>query len=100
MLQLSDGRSTALITGNLPQAAQDELAAVQGGRLRADLLVGPPTAAPSAELLAAVRPALVASPARRSPAGLGGIEAATAVTGRDGDLVYEALPGGFANPVG
>jgi competence protein ComEC len=66
VLQLSDGRSTALITGNLAQAVQDELAGVQTSQLRCDLLVGPTTTAPSAALLAAARPALVAVPATRS----------------------------------
>ncbi len=41
VLQLTDGRSTALVTGNLAQASQDELAGVAGSWLRADLLVGP-----------------------------------------------------------
>jgi competence protein ComEC len=96
-LQLAGGHSSALIAGDLPQAAQDELAGVQGSRLHADLLVGPTTTAPSADLVAAVRPALVAVPARRIPPGLGAISAQPAVTGRDGDLVYDALPaGGFA----
>ncbi|MDQ6856621.1 MAG: ComEC/Rec2 family competence protein [Candidatus Dormibacteraeota bacterium] len=101
VLQLGDARSTALITGNLTQSAQDELTGVQGSRLRADLLVGPVTTAPSAALVAAVQPALVAVPARRSPPGLGSISAQFAVTGRDGDLVYDALPtGGYADPTG
>jgi competence protein ComEC len=101
VLQLSDARSTALITGNIAQAAQDELAGTQGSRLRADLLVGPTTTAPSADLVAVVQPVLVAAPARRSPPGLGTISAKPAVTGRDGDLVYEAVPaGGYASPAG
>ena len=100
VLQLGDARSTALVTGNLAQAAQDEVAGVQGSRLRADLLVGPTTTAPSAALVAAVQPLLVAVPARRSPPGLGSIGVQPAVTGRDGDLVYDALPsGGYMNPV-
>ncbi|HSP64913.1 MAG TPA: ComEC/Rec2 family competence protein [Candidatus Deferrimicrobium sp.] len=101
VLQVRDGHSTALITGNLPQAAQDELAGVQASRLRADLLVAPTTTAPSMGLAAAVEPALVAVPARRSPPGLGRLGAAVALTGRDGDLVYDALPGGgYADPQG
>jgi hypothetical protein len=101
VLQLSDAHSTALITGNLPQAAQDELAGMQTSGLHADLLVAPTTTSPSADLAAAVRPALVAVPARRSPPGLTAIDAPLAVTGRDGDLVYDALPGGgYANPLG
>jgi DNA uptake protein ComE-like DNA-binding protein len=101
LLQLSDGRSTALVTGNLAQAAQDEVAAVQRSGLRADLLVAPTTTAPSAALVAAARPALVAAPAKRSPPGLGALGLEVAITGRDSDLEYDALPdGGFANPIG
>jgi competence protein ComEC len=100
-LQVSAGRSTAVITANLPQAAQDELAAVQTSGLRADLLVTPTTTAPSAALLAAVRPALLAVPARRSPPGLGAVGLPTAITGTDSDLEYDALAaGGFADPAG
>ena len=101
VLQLTDAHSTALITGNLPPAAQDELAGTETSRLHADLLVAPTTTSPSADLAAAVRPSLVAVPARRSPPGLASIDAPLAVTGRDGDLVYDALTGGgYANPLG
>ena len=101
VLQVSDGRSTALITGNLPQATQDELAGVERSQLRADLLVGPTTTAPSSALLAAARPTLVAVPARRTPPGLGGTGLAIAVTGRDSDLLYDALSsGGFTTATG
>ncbi len=100
VLQLVDGPSSALITGNLAQSAQDEVAAVQGSRLRAQLLVGPTTTAPSAALLAAVGPDLLAVPANRTPPGLGAIPD-LAVTGRDSDLEYDALSsGGFASPTG
>jgi beta-lactamase superfamily II metal-dependent hydrolase len=99
VVQLTDGRSTALITGVLPPATQDELAAVERSQLRADLLVGPTTTSPSAALLAVVRPALVAVPARRAPPGLGGIGLEVSVTGHDHDLEYDALgSGGFASP--
>jgi beta-lactamase superfamily II metal-dependent hydrolase len=101
VLQVTDGRSTALITGNLAQASQDELAGVDGSRLRADLLVGPTTTAPSADLLAAVLPAHVAVPAKRTPPGLGGLGLEVTVTGRDSDIAYSALPaGGFVNDTG
>ncbi|MGH7722085.1 MAG: ComEC/Rec2 family competence protein [Candidatus Dormibacteria bacterium] len=100
VLQVTDGRSTALITGNLAQAAQDELAGVATAGLRSDLLVGPSTTAPSAALLAAARPALLAVPARRTPPGLGATGLEVAVTGRDSDLEYDALAiGGFASPI-
>jgi hypothetical protein len=89
------------VTANLAQAAQDELAAMETSRLRADLLIGPSTTAPSAALIAAVRPTLVAAPARRGPPGLAAIMAQVAVTGHDGDLVYDAAPaGGFVSPLG
>ncbi len=94
VLQVSDGHSSALVTANLPQAGQDELAGVQGRRLRSDLLVGPTTTAPAAALLDVTRPALVAVPAKRIPPGLAAIDLPVAVTGRDGDIVYQAQPGG------
>jgi beta-lactamase superfamily II metal-dependent hydrolase len=101
VLQLTDGRATAVITGNLPQAAQDELAAVAGSALHADLLVAPTTTAPSLALIGAVRPELVAVPAKRSPPGVGGLGLDVAVTGRDSDLGYVALgTGGFAGELG
>ena len=101
VLQVSDGRSTALVSGNLAQVAQDELAGVQTTQLRADLLVAPTTTAPSAALLAAVQPALVAVPAKRSPPGLGALGLDAAVTGRDSDIEYDALPaGGFTSDAG
>jgi competence protein ComEC len=101
VLQLTDGRSTAVVTGNLAQASQDELAAVVGAQLRADLLVTATTTAPSADLLAAVRPSLLAVPAKRIPPGLGGLGLDITVTGRDSDVGYTALAsGGFANDGG
>ena len=101
VLQVSAGRSTALITGNLAAAAQDELAGMERSQLRADLLVGPTTTAASAALLSAARPTLVAVPAKRTPPGLGATGLDIAVTGRDSDLEYDALAaGGFANPIG
>jgi competence protein ComEC len=101
VLQVSDGRSTALITGNLAAVAQDELAGMDRSQLRADLLVGPTTTAASAALLSAARPTLVAVPAKRTPPGLGATGLEIAVTGRDSDLEYDALAsGGFANPTG
>jgi competence protein ComEC len=101
VLQVSDGRSTALITGNLAAAAQDELAGMERSQLRADLLVGPTTTAASAALLSAARPTLVAIPAKRTPPGLGATGLKIAVTGRDSDLEYDALAwGGFADPTG
>lgn len=100
-LQLSDGRSTALITGNLPQVVQDELAAVWTGGLRAQLLVGPTTTAPSPALLAATGAAMVAVPARRAPPGLAATGLPVAVTGHDSDVGYDADPsGGFIDPTG
>lgn len=94
VLQLTDGHDTAVITGNLAAAAQDELAGAAGAQLRGDLLVGPSTTAPSTELVAAVRPALLAVPARRLPPGVGALHLDVAVTGRDSDLVYVAGAGG------
>jgi competence protein ComEC len=101
VLELSDGPSTAVVTGNLAQAAQDELAGVWTSELRCDLLVGPTTTAPSAALLAVARPSLVAVPAARTPPGLGATGLDISVTGRDGDLDYDALAaGGFTSASG
>jgi hypothetical protein len=101
VLQLTDGRSTALVTGNLAQASQDELAGVAGSRLRADLLVAPTTTAPSADLLAAVQPGLIAVPAKRTPPGLAGLGLDVSLTGRDSDIEFSTLSsGGFANDTG
>jgi hypothetical protein len=94
VLQVVAARTTTLVTGNLPQVAQDELAGVQRSQLRCDLLVGPTTTAPSAALLQEARPALVAVPAKRTPPGLGATGLAVAVTGRDSDLEYDAGPAG------
>jgi competence protein ComEC len=94
VLQVTGGGSTALITGNLAAAAQDELAAVQGTRLAATLLVAPTTTAPSAALLAAVSPAVIAVPAARTPPGLGRSGLDVSVTGRDSDLEYAAAGDG------
>jgi len=101
VVQLSDGRSTALITGNLAQAAQDELASMETLQLRANLVVGPTTTAPSTALLAAAGPNLVAVPAQRTPRGLGTTGLDIAVTGGDSDIEYDALTsGGFMSPFG
>jgi competence protein ComEC len=101
VLQVRDGRSTALITGNLVATAQDEVAGMETSQLRSDLLVGPTTTSPSAALFAVARPTLVAVPAKRTPPGLGATGLDIAVTGRDSDLVYDALAsGGFAGPTG
>ncbi|MDQ6846742.1 MAG: ComEC/Rec2 family competence protein [Candidatus Dormibacteraeota bacterium] len=101
VVQLSDGRATALITANLAQTAQDELAGVRATELRSDLLVAPTSTAPSSALLAAVRPDLVAVPAKRNPPGLNALGLDVAVTGTDSDIEYDAVPdGGFAHPGG
>ena len=101
VLQVSDGHATALVTSNLAQTAQDELAAVLAARLRSDLLVAPTSTAPSSALLAAVRPDVVAVPAKRSPPGLNALSLGIAITGRDSDIEYDAAPGGgFAGPGG
>lgn len=94
--QVSDGRASALVTGNLAQASQDELAGMATTALRADLLVGPTTTAPSLALVQAARPLLLAVPAKRTPPGVAALGVPAAVTGRDSDLEYDALPaGGF-----
>lgn len=101
VVQVTGSGSTALVTGNLAQVAQDELAGVAATALHADLLVGPTTTAPDGALLAAVRPSLVAVPALRVPPGLGGLGLSVAVTGRDSDLEYDGQPsGGFAEGPG
>lgn len=101
VVQFTDGHATGLVTGNLAQAAQDELAGTQPAALHAELLIGPTTTAPDAQLLAAVAPSLVAVPALRPPPGLRGIDVPVDVTGRDSDLEYAArASGGFAPATG
>ena len=98
VLQVTDGHATAVVTGNLPAAAQDELAGSGGALLRGDLLVAPTTTAPTAGMMAAVGPTLLAVPARRNPPGVARLGLEVAVTGRDSDLVYTAVPtGGFSS---
>ncbi|MBJ7607948.1 MAG: ComEC/Rec2 family competence protein [Candidatus Dormibacteraeota bacterium] len=101
VLQLTDGHATALVTGTLPQLAQDEIAGVAGTQLRADLLVAPVTSAPSAALIGVVHPQLVAVPAKRAPPGLAGFGLEVALTGRDSDIEYVAVAsGGFTTNAG
>lgn len=96
VLQVTSGSSTLLVTGNLAQAFQDELAGMSDAALRADLLVTPTTTAPSLALVGAVRPMFLAVPAARTPPGLAALGLPVAITGRDSDLVYAAADtGGF-----
>lgn len=64
-LQVEDPTGSALLVGALDTSAQEELAAIQGGSLRADLLVAPPGGAVVPSLLAAARPRSIAVPSAR-----------------------------------
>ncbi len=96
-LQVGDAGGTALILGALAPPGQEELAAVEGGSLAADLLVTPARGAVAPALLAAARPRLIAVPSARAPrpapeeAGL-----ALRSTALDGSLEYRGGPAGMA----
>jgi competence protein ComEC len=95
--RITDGHAAVLVTGPLTAVAQDELAGAGQGAMSAQLLVAPTAAAPTPALLRAVSPSAIAVPARRLPAGLAADDQ-VALTGRDGDLTYEALldPAGWS----
>ncbi len=61
-VEITDAEGTALILGNLAVDVQDELAALQGTALHADLLVAPPSGSVTPALLDAVRPRSIAVP--------------------------------------
>ncbi|MHB8719518.1 MAG: ComEC/Rec2 family competence protein [Candidatus Dormibacteria bacterium] len=95
VLEVSDAGASLLVTGSLPITAQDEVSGMQGSRLRADLVVGPPAIALDPALLAAARPSLVAVPALRLPPGTAALGVPVDVTGRDGDLEYDTGSSGM-----
>jgi competence protein ComEC len=97
-LAIADPSGRALLLGNLTAVAQEELAALRGPGLAADLLVTPSDGALAPALLDAVRPCLIAVPDARSPRGtthslLSG--AATRHTADAGTLDYTGSDGGL-----
>jgi hypothetical protein len=87
-----------VLVDNLDAAAQEELAGLGASRLRADLLVAPPSGAVAPALLAAVHPRSIAVPTGR------GARTATATllagpsvrrTGDAGTLTYTGGEGGL-----
>lgn len=88
-LRVADPSGSALVLGGAGTADQEDLCAVYGTVLRADLLVTPPGGAVSPVLLATARPLELAVPIAQgvaaSPAPPG---YPTDRTGADGDLVY------------
>ncbi len=68
-LNVADNSGRALLLGNLPVVAQEELAALRGRQLAADLLVAPPAGTVAPALADAVRPRLVAVPDARATRG-------------------------------
>jgi beta-lactamase superfamily II metal-dependent hydrolase len=65
-LRVADGTGRTLLLGNLTVVAQEELAALRGRQLAADLLVTSPAGAVAPALADAVRPRLVAVPDARA----------------------------------
>jgi competence protein ComEC len=100
-LHVADASGSALMAGNLDAAAQEELAGLDAGSLRADLLVAPPSGAVAPALLAAVHPRSIAVPTGR------GARTATATlvagpgvrrTGDAGTLTFTGGDGGLVAP--
>ena len=93
-LQVSDGAASALLLGDLPSPAQEELAGLEGSSLRSQLVVAPPNGLVAASLIDAAAPRVVAIPCARAPrVSLTGI--ATRTTAASGTLRYDAGPDGL-----
>jgi competence protein ComEC len=94
-VQVAGGGGVALVLGALPPPGQDELAAVAGGSLAAELLVAPARGAVAPALLAAAHPRLLAVPSARAPRLPSAPGAGVRSTALDGSLEYVGGPGGL-----
>ncbi|HEY2704618.1 MAG TPA: ComEC/Rec2 family competence protein [Candidatus Dormibacteraeota bacterium] len=94
-VQVAGGGGVALVLGALPPPGQDELAAVAGGSLAAELLVAPARGAVAPALLAAAHPRLLAVPSARAPRLPSAPGAGVRSTAIDGSLEYVGGPGGL-----
>jgi beta-lactamase superfamily II metal-dependent hydrolase len=96
VLTVDDPSGRVLILGDAGTADQEDLCAVYGSALDADLVVTPPGGAVSPVLLATVRPLELAVPiAKGAPASPAPQGYPTHRTSIDGDLVYAGGPNGL-----
>jgi beta-lactamase superfamily II metal-dependent hydrolase len=96
VLIIDDPSGRALILGDAGTADQEDLCAVYGSQLDADLVVTPPGGAVSPVLLATVRPLELAVPiAKGVPASQSPQGYPTKRTSIDGDLFYAGGPKGL-----
>jgi competence protein ComEC len=95
-LRVADGSGRLLVLGDAGTADQEEICAVYGGALGADVVVGPPGGAVAQVLLDTVRAGALAVPSvgggRGAPAPAG---ITVARTGADGDLLFAGGPAGL-----
>jgi beta-lactamase superfamily II metal-dependent hydrolase len=95
-LTIADRTGRVLILGGAGTADQEDLCAVYGSALRADLVVTPPGGAVSPVLLATARPLELAVPiAQGVPATPAPPGYPTDRTGADGDLAYDGSVSGL-----
>ena len=88
-LVIDDPTGRALVLGDAGTADQEDLCAVYGGRLAADLVVTPPGGAVSPVLLVTARPSELAVPLAQGAPGVAAPNGYRADrTGADGDLDY------------
>lgn len=96
VLVIDDLSGRALILGDAGTADQEDLCAVYGGQLAADLVVAPPGGAVSPVLLATARPSQIAVPLAQGAPGVAAPRGYPADrTGVDGDLDYIGGPRGL-----
>jgi beta-lactamase superfamily II metal-dependent hydrolase len=96
VLVIDDLSGRALILGDAGTADQEDLGAVYGSQLAADLVVAPPGGAVSPVLLATARPSELAVPLAQGAPGVAAPPGYPADrTGVDGDLEYIGGPGGL-----
>jgi beta-lactamase superfamily II metal-dependent hydrolase len=99
VLTVADPSGRALILSDAGTADQEDLCAVYGSQLDADLVVTPPGGAVSPVLLATVRPRELAVPIAKGAAGLPPPQGyPTDRTSVDGDLEYFGGASGFLAP--
>ena len=95
-LVIDDPTGRALVLGDAGTADQEDLCAVFGDQLAADLVVTPPGGAVSPVLVATSRPSELAVPLAQGAPGVAGPHGyRTDRTGVDGDLEYAGGPDGL-----
>jgi beta-lactamase superfamily II metal-dependent hydrolase len=99
-LVIDDPTGRALVLGDAGTADQEDLCAVYGGRLAADLVVTPPGGAVSPVLLATARPSDLAVPLAQGAPGVAAPRGyRTDRTGVDGDLEYTGGASGLVESI-